>query len=46
MREDALRLARRAVQRRHPAFILVNDRVEGHAPGTIAVLGRRLADGG
>jgi len=43
MRDDALRLARRAVQRNATAFILANNRAEGHAPATVAALAAALA---
>lgn len=46
MREDALRLARRAVQRNATAFILANNRAEGHAPATVAAIGAALAGAG
>lgn len=35
VRADAARLALRAIERQVPAFIIVNNRLEGHAPGTI-----------
>ncbi len=42
MRADTLILAKRAIQRRVPAFILVNNRSEGYAPQTIEEIGREI----
>lgn len=39
MRADTRILIKRALQRNVPAFILVNNRLEGYAPGTILALG-------
>ena len=44
MRADAVRLAMRAVQRKVDAFIIVNNRTEGHAPGTIEAIGTMLLE--
>lgn len=44
MRQDIVRLARRALERKVPAFILVNNRCEGHAPGTIDAIGRMIVE--
>ena len=44
MREDVVRLARRALQRNADTFILVNNRCEGNAPTTIAEIGQRILD--
>jgi hypothetical protein len=38
VRQDLLRLVAEAVQRRMEALILVNNRLEGNAPGTIRAL--------
>ena len=38
MREDLKTFAKRAIKRNIPAFIIVNNRTEGHAPGTIKAL--------
>ncbi len=40
MREDAVRILRRAVRRGARALILANNRAEGHAPGTVEAIGR------
>ena len=42
MRRDVVRLARRAIERNVPAFVLVNNRAEGNAPLTVDALGRML----
>lgn len=42
MRQDVLRLARRAMDRDAEAWILVNNRIEGNAPQTIDALGRAI----
>lgn len=39
MRDDVRRLLDRALERDVDAYVLVNNRVEGHAPGTIAEIG-------
>ncbi|MCB0359007.1 MAG: DUF72 domain-containing protein [Bdellovibrionales bacterium] len=44
MRRDVVRLAKRGVQRGIPVYVLVNNRAEGHAPGTIADIGRSIVD--
>lgn len=46
MRADAVRLARRAIQRGARAFILVNNRAEGNAPGTIDAIGTAIVESG
>jgi uncharacterized protein YecE (DUF72 family) len=43
-REDAVRLALRALDRQVPAFVIVNNRLEGNAPGTIRDIARLLVD--
>lgn len=42
MRDDVARLIGRALERDVDAIVLVNNRVEGHAPGTIAEIGERV----
>lgn len=42
MRKDAAQIARRAIKRNIPAFIIVNNRAEGHAPLTIDAIGRLI----
>lgn len=42
MRADTLILAKRAIQRKVPAFILVNNRSEGYAPQTIQEIGKEI----
>ena len=42
MRRDVVRLARRAMERNVPAFVLVNNRAEGNAPLTINAIGRMV----
>ena len=42
MRADLLRLARRALEKNVKVYILVNNRAEGYAPGTIDSVGRAL----
>ena len=42
MREDAVRLAKRAVERNAEAFIIVNNRSEGNAPMTIEAIAKLL----
>jgi uncharacterized protein YecE (DUF72 family) len=42
MREDAVRLAKRALERNADSFIIVNNRAEGHSPGTIDAIGRMI----
>ena len=32
MRQDVVRLAKRAIQRQVPAFVIINNRCEGNAP--------------
>jgi uncharacterized protein YecE (DUF72 family) len=38
MRADAVRLVRQAVEERRRAYVLVNNRSEGHAPGTVKAI--------
>ncbi len=42
MREDVVRLAQRAIETKRSAFVIVNNRAEGHAPMTINDIGRRV----
>lgn len=42
MRQDVIRLARRAVEKNAAAFVIVNNRAEGNAPMTIDALGRMI----
>ena len=42
MRQDVVRLARRAIERDSEAFILVNNRLEGNSPSSIAAIGRMI----
>lgn len=42
MRADAVRLVRRALERSADAYIIVNNRSEGNAPGTISAIVRML----
>ncbi|MBJ95867.1 MAG: hypothetical protein CMP23_15505 [Rickettsiales bacterium] len=42
MRRDVVRLASRAIAREAEAFILVNNRLEGNAPATIAAIGQMI----
>jgi uncharacterized protein YecE (DUF72 family) len=42
MRDDVVRLARRAIDLGAEAWILVNNRVEGNSPATVDALGRRI----
>jgi uncharacterized protein YecE (DUF72 family) len=42
VRDDVVRLAKRALDRQADAFIIVNNRLEGHSPGTIDAIGRRI----
>ena len=44
MRHDAILLGKRAVKRKVPAFILVNNRVEGNAPQTISAIGTGIVE--
>jgi hypothetical protein len=44
MRSDTALLARRAMQRQVPAFILVNNRSEGFAPKTINDIGTKIVE--
>ena len=44
MREDLVRLAKRALQKNIEAFILVNNRAEGNAPLTIDAVGRMIVE--
>jgi uncharacterized protein YecE (DUF72 family) len=41
-REALLRIAGRSLRERKPAFLFVNNRLEGHAPGTIEAVAERL----
>jgi hypothetical protein len=43
VRQDLLRLVAEALERRAEALILVNNRLEGNAPGTIRALAAALA---
>lgn len=43
LRSDLERLARRAIDLRIPAWLIVNNRAEGSAPHTIAAIAERLA---
>ena len=45
MRRDVVRLAKRARQKKIPAYIIVNNRAEGNAPLTIDAIGRLLVTG-
>ncbi len=42
LRQDFQELARTTIERDIPLYALVNNRVEGHAPGTIDALGRAI----
>lgn len=44
MRADVVRLAKRAVQRNVPVYVLVNNRCEGYAPGTIDAIGTEIVE--
>lgn len=44
MRDDVVRLARRAFQRKATAYIIVNNRSEGHSPKTINDIGSMIVD--
>jgi len=44
MRDDVVRLARRAVDLGAEAWILVNNRVEGNTPATVDAIGRRIVE--
>lgn len=44
MRHDAVLLAARAHELRRPAFIIVNNRAEGYAPGTIEAIGKAVLE--
>lgn len=44
MRTDLVRLARRAIKRNIPAFIIVNNRAEGFSPGTIDAIGTAVVE--
>ncbi len=44
MRADVVRLAKRAVERKIPVFVLVNNRAEGNAPQTIDAVGSMVVD--
>jgi uncharacterized protein YecE (DUF72 family) len=46
MRQDVVRLARRAIERDIEAFILVNNRLEGNSPSSIAAIGRMIIGAG
>jgi len=46
LRRDLLRLMAEAVRRRIEALVIVNNRAEGNAPGTIRALAERLAASG
>lgn len=42
MRQDVVRLAKRAIERGNDAYIIVNNRSEGNAPMTIDAIGRLI----
>ncbi len=42
MRESAVRLVNQAIKERRRAYVLVNNRSEGHAPGTVKAIHQRL----
>ncbi len=42
MRNDVVRLAKRAIEKKSKAYIIVNNRSEGHSPGTISEIGSGL----
>ena len=42
LRQDVVTFARRAVERNVPAFVVVNNRCEGYAPGTIDAIGNEI----
>lgn len=44
MRKDVVRLAKRAFQRKIPVYVLVNNRCEGYAPGTIDAVGTKIVE--
>ncbi|MCB0339054.1 MAG: DUF72 domain-containing protein, partial [Bdellovibrionales bacterium] len=45
MREDVVRLAKRALDKQITAFIIVNNRAEGYAPMTINDIGSMIVSG-
>ena len=45
LRRDLVRLAESSIERDIPIYALVNNRVEGHSPGTIDALGRAIVEG-
>ena len=42
MRADVVKLAKRAIQKKAKAYIIVNNRAEGHSPGTISGIGENI----
>ena len=44
MREDVVRLVKRAIETKKSAFVIVNNRAEGNAPLTIDALGQMAAE--
>ena len=44
MRVDVMRIARRAIEKKVKAYLIVNNRSEGHSPGTISEIGAELAN--
>jgi hypothetical protein len=42
VREAMVRVARQSIARKQPAFLLVNNRLEGNAPGTIEAVADSL----
>lgn len=44
MRQDVVRLVKRAVDRKIPVYVLVNNRAEGSAPLTINALGKTVVE--
>jgi hypothetical protein len=41
-RDAMQRIAERSLQRKKPAFLFVNNRLEGHAPSTIEAVAEQL----
>ncbi len=44
LRADIIKLAKRAIQKKAKAYIIVNNRCEGHSPGTIAEIGEKIVN--
>jgi uncharacterized protein YecE (DUF72 family) len=42
MRADTITFVKRAIERKVPAFIIINNRCEGHSPGTINEIGKQI----